>query len=136
MSGAGGPGAWLAGPVRPLRVAAYAGLFLLGAVVGTAGSLVQGAWFPGGLLLALLATAGLFHGSGRATGNQLGVVCSAVGWLVTVLLLSGGRPEGDGAFSAGTGPVVYIIGGMTLAVMCATLAKPAQPGGITTRLDR
>ncbi|MEW5629785.1 DUF6113 family protein, partial [Streptomyces hydrogenans] len=39
------------------RYAAYAGLLVLGAVVGTAGALVQAAWFPLGLLLALLATA-------------------------------------------------------------------------------
>ncbi|GGZ42393.1 hypothetical protein GCM10010387_40850 [Streptomyces inusitatus] len=120
----------------PLRIAAYLGLLLLGAVVGAAGSLVQGGWFPGGLLLALLASAGLFLGSARAVGTQLAVLASGAGWLVTVLWLSGGRPEGDGVFSAGIGPIIYIIGGMTLAVMCATMARSTQPGGTSTRLDR
>lgn len=48
------------------RAAAYLGLFVLGAVVGLAGSLVQGGWFPGGLLLALLGEAGLVLGGARA----------------------------------------------------------------------
>ncbi|MDF3140739.1 DUF6113 family protein, partial [Streptomyces sp. T21Q-yed] len=42
-----------------LRALAYLGLFVLGAVVGVAGALVQPAWFPGGLLLALAGEAGL-----------------------------------------------------------------------------
>lgn len=55
---AGGP------PVRPAatgldagHVAVLAGLLVLGALVGVAGSLVQGGLFPGGLLLALLGAA-------------------------------------------------------------------------------
>ncbi|MER5770669.1 DUF6113 family protein [Streptomyces sp. NPDC001985] len=135
MSGRSAPGAQRPVSLRLGRAAAYTGLALLGAVVGTAGSLVQGAWFPGGLLLSLLAAAGLFHGSGKLTGTPFGVVASGVGWLGAVLLLSMGRPEGDGVFSAGIGPVVFIIGGMAIAVMCATMTRPAQPGGGTARLD-
>ncbi|WP_030038340.1 DUF6113 family protein, partial [Streptomyces resistomycificus] len=51
------------------RVAVYLGLFVLGALVGVAGSLVQSAWFPGGLLLALAAEAGLCLGGARAAGS-------------------------------------------------------------------
>jgi hypothetical protein len=105
-------------------------------VPGIAGSLVQGAWFPGGLVLALLAAVGLFYGSLRATETQLGVVAPAVGWLAAVVVLSIGRPEGDGAFSAGIGPLVYMLGGMAVAVMCATMSRPAQPGGGPGRLGK
>lgn len=125
MSGPGASGLGMAGPPRPGRIAAYTGLLVLGAVVGVAGSLVQGGLFPGGLLLALLATAALFLGGQRATGTQLGLGAGAAGWLVSVILLSMGRPEGDGAFAAGIGPLVYLLGGMVIAVICATVSRPA-----------
>ncbi|MFE3324892.1 DUF6113 family protein [Streptomyces sp. NPDC059176] len=128
------PGAWLARPPKPGRVAAYAGLVVLGFPVGAAGSLVQAAWFPAGLLLALLGTAGLFYGGLRATGTQLGVVAPAVGWLAAVLLLSAGRPEGDGLFAGGLGEIVFLLGGVVVAVMCATMARLPQPGGPSGRL--
>ncbi|MER6911496.1 DUF6113 family protein [Streptomyces sp. NPDC000594] len=139
MSGTTTPGAGAVRParaVRPATVAAWLLLAVLGAAVGVAGSLVQGAWFPGGLLLALLGTTGLFLGAGRALGGQLPVVAAAVGWLITVVLLSMGRPEGDGVLAAGIGSILYLIGGMVLAVMCATMARPAQPGDTPARLDR
>lgn len=136
MSGHDVPGSWLTQSPKPGRIAAYLGLAVLGALVGIAGSLVQGAWFPGGLVLALLAAVGLFYGSLRATETQLGVVAPAVGWLAAVVVLSIGRPEGDGAFSAGIGPLVYMLVGMAVAVMCATMSRPAQPGGGPGRLGK
>jgi hypothetical protein len=136
MSGHDVPGSWLTQSPKPGRIAAYLGLAVLGALVGIAGSLVQGAWFPGGLVLALLAAVGLFYGSLWATETQLGVVAPAGGWLAAVVVLSIGRPEGDGAFSAGIGPLVYMLGGMAVAVMCATMSRPAQPGGGPGRLGK
>ncbi|MER6613818.1 DUF6113 family protein [Streptomyces xantholiticus] len=132
------PGSWLTRspqPPRPGRIAAYLGLLILGAVVGAAGSLVQAAWFPGGLVLALLASAALFLASVRATGTQLGVAASAVGWLAAIVVLSAGRPEGDAMFGAGIGPLVFMLGGMAVAVMCATMSRLPQPGGGPGRLD-
>ncbi|MFD4143422.1 DUF6113 family protein [Streptomyces sp. NPDC058572] len=126
------PGGWLTRPPgapHPGLVAAYLVLVVLGAVVGVAGTLVQGAWFPGGLLLALLGSAALFYGALRACGTQLGVASAAIGWLLAVVVLSFGRPEGDGVFAAGIGPLVFMLGGMVLAVMCATMSRSLQPGG-------
>ncbi|ROQ34181.1 DUF6113 family protein [Streptomyces sp. PanSC19] len=114
-------------PSPGVRYASYGVLLVLGALVGAAGSLVQAAWFPGGLLLALLATAGLFYGGLRATGTQVGVASAAAGWLVAVILLSLGRPEGDGAFGGGAGELIFLFGGMALAVMCATLPRLPRP---------
>ncbi|MFG3495048.1 DUF6113 family protein [Streptomyces sp. NPDC047928] len=131
MSG-GGPGAWLARPPKPPRagrVAAYLGLAVLGLLVGVAGALVQGGWFPGGLLLALAATAGLFYGGLRATGTQLGVVAPGAGWLVAVVFLSFGRGEGDKVFWGGLSELVYLLGGMAIAVMSATMSHPPQRDG-------
>lgn len=136
QGGRNAPGSWLTHSPKPARIAAYLGLAVLGAVVGIAGSLVQGAWPPGGLLLALLATAGLFYGSLQATGTQLGVVAPAAGWLLAVVMLSIGRPEGDGVFSAGIGPLVFMLGGLAVAVICATMTHPPQPGGRSGRLGK
>ncbi|WP_416069747.1 DUF6113 family protein [Streptomyces sp. AK02-01A] len=112
------------------------GLFVLGALVGVAGSLAQGGLFPGGLLLALLATAGLFYGGLYATGTQLGVGAPAAGWLIAAVLLSIPRPEGDAVFAAGLGPLVYLLGGMVVAVMCATMSRLPQPGTKSGRLGK
>ncbi|GGU37284.1 DUF6113 family protein [Streptomyces lavendofoliae] len=114
---------------RGARIAAYTGLAVLGAVTGVAGALVQGAWFPGGLLLALAACGGLFYGGLRATGTQAGVMAPGAGWLVAVVLLSLGRPEGDQVFWGGLAELVYLIGGMAAAVMCATIPRLPHQGG-------
>ncbi|MEV5969257.1 DUF6113 family protein [Streptomyces sp. NPDC051921] len=102
-------------------------LVVLGALVGAAGSLVQAAWFPAGLLLALLGSAAVFYGGRRATGNQVGVAAAGGGWLVAIVLLSFGRPEGDGLFGGGVGEMVFLLGGMGVAVMCATMTRLYRP---------
>lgn len=129
----------LAQPLKPpsaARVAAYIGLFLLGAVTGTAGALVQGGWFPGGLLLALAGAAGLFLGGARATGGRAGAVAPAAGWVVTVIFLTASRAEGDFLFGAGAGSYLFLLGGMALAVICATLGAGRQPEGDAVRLGK
>ncbi|MEU7086209.1 DUF6113 family protein [Streptomyces achromogenes] len=138
MSG-GRPGPLLAQPLRPPspgRAAALAGLFLLGALVGAAGALVQAAWFPGGLLLALAGAAGAFLGGSYATRGRGGAVAPAVGWLVAVVLLTTTRPEGDFLFGAGGGSYLFLLGGMVLAVICATVGVVRQPGGGPARLGK
>ena len=132
-------GSLLAQPLqRPstLRVLAHAGLFVLGAVVGTAGALVQAAWFPGGLLLALVGAAGLFLGGARAAGGRGGAVAPAAGWMVAVILLTASRPEGDFLFGAGVGSYLFLLGGMVVAVMCATLGLGRQPSSPDVRLGK
>ncbi|KOV59524.1 DUF6113 family protein [Streptomyces sp. MMG1121] len=134
-----GPGSLLAQPLqRPSagRVAAHAGLFLLGALVGFAGTLVQAAWFPGGLLLALVGAAGLFLGGSYATGGRGGAVAPVAGWIIAVVLLTTSRPEGDFLFSAGGGSYLFLLGGMVLAVICATLGPGRHPGGAPARLGK
>ncbi|GGS79526.1 DUF6113 family protein [Streptomyces cinerochromogenes] len=138
MSG-GGNGPLLAQPLRPPsagRALAYLGLFLLGAVTGLAGALVQAAWFPGGLLLALAGAAGLFLGGGYATASRGGAVAPAAGWIVAVILLTTTRPEGDFLFGAGGGSYLFLLGGMALAVICATIGVVRQPRGDSARLGK
>ncbi|MFJ8359108.1 DUF6113 family protein [Streptomyces sp. NPDC093984] len=118
------------------RMAAYLGLLVLGAVVGVAGGLVQGAWFPGGLLLSLAGAAGAFLGGAQVTGARAGALAPAAGWMVAVLLLTASRPEGDFLFGAGIGSYLFLLGGMAVAVMCATLARGRQPGRPGARLGK
>ncbi|MFD4258999.1 DUF6113 family protein [Streptomyces sp. NPDC058534] len=129
----------LAQPLRPPslgRAALYVGLFVLGAVIGVAGALLQPAWFPGGLLLALAAEAGLCLGAGRAVGRRGGAVAPAAGWALAVVLLTTSRPEGDFVFAAGSGSYLFLLGGIAVAVMCATLAPVRQPDGEAVRLRK
>ncbi|MDN3026550.1 DUF6113 family protein [Streptomyces sp. S.PB5] len=132
-------GSMLAQPLRPPsagRALLYVGLFVLGAVVGAAGSLVQSGWFPGGLLLALAGEAGLCLGGARAAGGRGGAVAPAAGWMLAVILLTASRPEGDFLFGAGTGSYLFLLGGMATAVICATLGRERQPGGDAVRLGK
>ncbi len=120
----------------PARIGAYALLVLLGAVTGAAGVLVHAAWFPGGLLLALLATTGVFYGGMYATGTRSGVGASAAGWLVAVVLLTVSRPEGDLLVGGSTVSYAYLLGGMAVAVICATMAELPRPDATRARLGR
>ncbi|MER6111565.1 DUF6113 family protein [Streptomyces hirsutus] len=118
------------------RIAACLGLLLLGAVVGVAGALVQPAWFPGGLLLALAAEAGLCLGGSLALRSRAGAASAGGGWVIVVLLLTVSRPEGDFLFAAGAGSYLFLLGGIAVAVMCATLAPGRQPQGDPVRLGK
>jgi hypothetical protein len=123
----------LAAPLNPARIAVHFGLAVLGAAVALAGTLLQAAWFPGGLLLALAASAGLFYGGRVLTGTQLGALAPAVGWFITVVVLLGGRPEGDYAFGDELGLTLFMLGGMVIAVMCATMSRLPYPATNTGR---
>ncbi|MFF9752510.1 DUF6113 family protein [Streptomyces sp. NPDC014344] len=129
----------LARPLRPPspgRAAVLLGLLVLGAVVGVAGALVQPAWFPGGLLLALAGEAGLVLGAARVTRSRSGGVAVAAGWMITVILLTASRPEGDFLFAAGSGSYLFLLGGMAVAVICATIGPGKQPDGDPARLRK
>lgn len=115
-------GAWTAG-----RIAALLGLLAAGVVTGVAGWLVVDLWFPGGLALALLALFGLFLGGRIALGTGIGVGAGAAGWFLAYVMLSVPRPEGDLLLSSsGIGMYVYLLGGVVLAVMCATMRGPGD----------
>ncbi|KOU70153.1 membrane protein [Streptomyces sp. MMG1533] len=118
------------------RAAALLGLLVLGALVGVAGTLVQSGWFPGGLLLGLAGEAGLCLGGARVTGSRAGAVAPAGGWMLSVILLTASRPEGDFMFAAGSGSYLFLLGGMAVAVICATLGRGRQPVGDGVRLGK
>ncbi|WP_219822221.1 DUF6113 family protein [Streptomyces sp. Ru73] len=107
-------------PGGALKAGLYVLLFVLGVLTAVAGALVQGAWFPGGLLLALAGAAALFTGGARAAVSVVGSLVPAAGWLITVIGLSTTRAEGDFVFGAGLGAYVYLLGGIAVAVICTT----------------
>ncbi|MER7570809.1 DUF6113 family protein [Streptomyces sp. NPDC126514] len=118
------------------RFALLLGLFVLGALVAAAGALIQGAWFPGGLLLALAGEIGLCLGGALLTRGRAGAVAPAGGWMLAVILLTASRPEGDFVFASDGGSYIFLLGGMATAVMCATLAPTRQPDGDDVRLGK
>ncbi|MDI3403549.1 DUF6113 family protein [Streptomyces sp. B-S-A6] len=126
----------MAQPLKPARILAHLLLLAIGAVAGAAGALIQAAWFPGGLLLALLGAAGVCYGGARATGTKGGGFAAGAGWLVAVILLTSSRPEGDFVFGAGLGSYAYLLGGMAVAVMSATVGAPMQPLRPSGRLGK
>lgn len=113
--------------VRPGRLLAYAVLGLLGVVAAAAGALVHAAWFPFGVLLALGGAAGLFLGGALLTRSRAGAAAPAAGWALTVVLLTTSRPQGDFVFATGASSYLFLLGGMTIAVLCATLAPADRP---------
>ncbi|MFD3681769.1 DUF6113 family protein [Streptomyces sp. NPDC058613] len=119
----------MSGNLGPGRIAGCLGLLLAGVVTGTAGWLAVDLWFPGGLLLALLAVFGLFLGGRILLGPGLGVGGAAGGWFLAYVMLGIPRPEGDFLLSSsGIGMYAYLLGGTVFAVMCATMRiAPDRP---------
>ncbi|WP_030291106.1 DUF6113 family protein [Streptomyces katrae] len=117
----------MTGTLTPTRIAVLLGLLVAGVLTGIAGWLVVDLWFPGGLLLGLLALFGLFLGGRIAVGTGLGVGAGVIGWFLAYVLLGVPRPEGDFLLgSSGIGMYAYLLGGTVLAVMCATLRGPFE----------
>jgi hypothetical protein len=109
------------------RAAVYTGLAVLGVLTGVAGTLLEAAWFPLGLVVALAAAVGLFHGGAKLCRTKVGAAAPGAGWAVAVMLMTTSRPEGDFLFGAGIPSYIYLFGGLLAAVMCTTIALPAPP---------
>ncbi|TJZ45281.1 hypothetical protein FCH28_28450 [Streptomyces piniterrae] len=132
---AAGPASGLSAPLTLGRIGMYVLLLVAGVLVALAGTLVQGAWSPGGLLLALAGTGGLFYGGVTATRTAAGVLVPGAAWLVTVfLLVSDARPEGDFLFPAALGSYLFLCGGIVVGVICATVAQMRATGATRGRV--
>ncbi|MER5635829.1 DUF6113 family protein [Kitasatospora sp. NPDC002227] len=113
-------------PPRGSRIVAYVLFFALGAAASLAGCFVQTLWAPGGLLLALAGSWGVFYGGLRVTGTKLGAGAPLAGWFAVLLVLMSPRPEGDFVLSASLTSYGYLFLGAVGGVICATL--PTRSG--------
>jgi hypothetical protein len=117
---------------RAQRVGMAAGAGVLGVIIGLAGAIVHrdavrpaGVLVPWGLALTLatafsvtLAAARLAH-----TPGALGV---PIGWVVALLWLQQGRPEGDYVFASDFLGNAYVFGGMVVLAL-AVVRGIAEP---------
>ncbi|MFJ6212816.1 DUF6113 family protein [Streptomyces sp. NPDC092296] len=115
-------------PPRGVRIAAYVVLVVLGGVTALAGSFAQSLWFPGGLVLALAATVGVFYGGLRLTTTKLGAGLPLAGWFLVLIVLMSPRPEGDFILASDAGTYVYLLAGAVGGMVCATLPTRTMYG--------
>lgn len=113
---------------RGVRYVGLALFILLGVVVGGAGLLVHGGWFPGGVLLALAALAGSCVAGRRVLGGRSGAFAPAVGWALVVMPLTfWTTPEGD-FLSTDVMAALFLYGGVFVVVICATMLGSTRSG--------
>ena len=113
------------------RGGAYILLTVLGVAVGVGGVFVQALWSAGGLVLALAGVAAVCVGGRVLTGTRPGAALPAAGWFAVQLIALSPRPEGDFLLVSSGGSYAFLLGGMILGVIAATmrtLPRMFQPG--------
>ncbi|MYU48196.1 hypothetical protein GTV15_17405, partial [Streptomyces sp. SID7803] len=58
-----------------------------------------------------------------------GAAAPAAGWLISIVVLLSGRPEGDYVFGDALGLGLFMLGGMAIAVICATMSRSPPAAG-------
>lgn len=114
----------LAAPPNPRRIPLYAGLAVLGAAVGLSRHPRPGGPVPGRVAARARSVGGTVPrrpGADPDTARRAGL--AAVGWFIAVIVLLGGRPEGDYVFGEEIGLALFMLGGMAVAVICATMSR-------------
>jgi uncharacterized protein DUF6113 len=114
-----------AGPV-------YVVLALLGVVFGVFGTFHYSwslGWLPLGSLLLVAANFAVCRLAGRGLGGKLGATVPWAGWMVPVVVLSTGRPEGDVLIAGDLAGYLFIVGGMVAGGIAIGLTKSARPAG-------
>ena len=78
---------------------------------------------PAGCCSRCSARRGAVLGGAQADRHPAGRRRAGRGLAVAVILLTATRPEGDFLFAAGIGSYSFLLGGMAVAVICATLVR-------------
>ncbi len=121
----------------PAVLGTAAGLVALGFLVGAGGSFLQartvsaGVRWPLGCVFMLVVLGAVALSAGMLTRSRLAVGMLAAGWVISVLVFTAGRPEGDVIIAADLAGYLYLFGGVTAlavvsAVPFATLPAPAS----------
>ena len=106
------------------RLLLHAVLLALGVLVGALGSFVHAqvvAGVPVGLLCAYALTAAALATAGLATRSRSGPAATAAGWLLSLLLLSAPRPEGDLVVAGDLAGYAWSLGGLVLAALAVAV---------------
>ncbi len=121
----------------PVLLGGAAGLVALGFVIGVGGSFLQaatvglGVRWPLGALFSVLVLGAVGFSAGLLTRSRLGLGMVAAGWVISVLVFTAGRPEGDVIIAADVPGYLYLFGGvLTLGVVSVVpfAAVPPPPG--------
>ena len=99
-------------------------------IVGTLGSRRQlaliGTYLPVGLVLALVATFLAVALPGALSRSRLGAGLGAAGWLLAVVVLMSGRPEGDVLVAGDALGLTWLGGGLAAVALAVLLRRPAR----------
>lgn len=122
----------------PVLIGGALGLLALGFLIGAGGSFLQartlglGVRWPLGALFALLVLGAVGFSAGLVCRSRLGLGMVAAGWVISVLVFTAGRPEGDVIIAADLAGYLYLFGGVfTLGVVSIVPfgALPEPPAG-------
>lgn len=126
------PSAIASGPL-PVLIGAVVGLALLGFVVGGAASFFQartiggGARLPVGAVFAVIVLGAVAFSASVMMRSKLGIGGISLGWVISVLVFTAGRPEGDVIIAADLPGYGYLFGGVLVLGVLSTLPYSAIP---------
>jgi len=114
-----------------IRVAEYAGLAVLGIVIGLIGAFVQAdraiinaPWgllvIPWGMVVVIAVLVMVIRGASWLVGSRWGGATLLTGWIVATIVMSAESPSGDLAISGGGRQWVYLLGGVILGAAATT----------------
>jgi hypothetical protein len=110
-----------------------AGMVAVGFLVGAGGSFLQartvgfGIRWPVGAVFALLVLGAVGLSAGLIARSRLGLGMVAAGWVISVLLFTAGRPEGDVVIAADLPGYLYLFGGVTALGVLSVVPFSALP---------
>jgi len=120
---------------RAWSVVIVAGLVPLGVAVAALGAVVHpvtveliGVPLPIGLAIALTAETALLVAGGAAVGSRWGAAIPALAWLLTVLVCSVPRPEGDLLVAANAAGYAFLLLGTVVAGLAVSIVPLVAMG--------
>lgn len=117
----------------PILVGSAVGLVALGFLIGAGGSFLQartvglGVRWPVGAVFSIVVLGAVGFSASLVTRSRLGLGVVTAGWLVSVLLFTAGRPEGDVIIAADLPGYLYLFGGVLILGALSALPYSALP---------
>lgn len=117
----------------PLLLAGAAGLVALGFAIGAGGSFLQartvglGVRLPVGAVFSVVVLGAVGFSASLVTRSRLGLGVISAGWLVSVLVFTAARPEGDVIIAADLAGYAYLFGGVLVLGVLSALPYSTLP---------